>query len=226
MDPSSEIGVVAVRVSRLDADGTPDFNNAIGAFMLCGGLSSFEYDFDNDEGEDVFVKDAGGLACVNFKRQDIMKRVTFTLTLCRSDVRLEEILLGANAEILTELGDPAGIVYKAASACGTPIVNNGVAIELWSERIDCNAPDADFPYARYVMPRAYLTPAAGTLDESVREHQYVGYGVVNNNFDDGPFGDLDQLVGVTNWPIGKVFDTAVPTCPVPIGYIPTPSPVS
>lgn len=226
MDPSSEIGAVAVRVALLDADGTPDFNNPVGGFVLCGGISSLEYDYEVQEGAEVYQEDAGGNSCVNFKRDDRIKRVTFTLTLCRSDVRAEAMMLGNLASVVTAGPNAIGIVHKAGTGCGTPTPRNGVSIELWNERIDCNEPDADYPYNRYVLPRAYLRPGAATLDANPKAAVFTGYSVVNNNWGDGPFGDLDQASGITNWPIGKFFDVQTPVCVDPLTYINIPGSAS
>ena len=42
--PSSIIGANAVRVAKLVANGTPDFNNTLGGFVMCGGISTFQHD--------------------------------------------------------------------------------------------------------------------------------------------------------------------------------------
>lgn len=226
MDPSSEIGGVAVRVAKLAADGTPDFNNPLGGFVLCGGISSLDYDFDVQEGDEIYTPDASGNSCVNIKRDDRIKRITFTLTLCRTDVRMENIMLGALSSLVTAGQNNIGLVYKAGTGCGTPVIRNGVSIELWNERWDCNVPDAQYPYNRYVIPRAYVRPGSGTLDNDTKEQVYEGFGIVNNNWGDGPFGDLDQAVGQTNWPIGKFMDVQVPLCPSPVTYVGIPGSAS
>lgn len=225
MGPSSIIGANAVRISRLDADGTPDFDNPIGAFALCGGISTFEHDYEIEEGADIFTEDAGGNACVIRKRQDRVKRVTFTLTMCKSDYRLDEILGVATSVIETPGLNVVGRVVHAAQGCGTVDAGNGVAIELWSEQWDCDVAAAA-PYMRSVIPRAYLRPAGYTRENGVALPQYVGFGISNNNFGDGPFGDLDLLTGETGWVYAELDDDALPTCPDPIGYIPTPSSAS
>lgn len=224
--PSTIIGANAVRVSRLQADGTPDFNNAIGALAFCGGISTFEHDFEIEAGADLFERDAAGNACVIRKRADDVKRVTFTLTMCRSDYRLDEILGVATSVIQTPGLNVVGRAFQAAQGCGTPVVRNGVAIELWSEQWDCNTALAAAPYMRTVIPRAFLTPAGFTRQNGISLPVYKGYGQVNNNFGDGPFGDLDLLASLTNWVMADLDAAALPTCVSPVAYVPTPSSAS
>lgn len=227
MDPSSEISAVAVRVATLTSTGAPDFGNALGGFALCGGISSLEYDYEVQEGAEVYEEDADGNSCVNLKRDDRIKRVTFTLTLCRSDIRMEALLLGNMASIVAAGQAGIGIVHKAGTGCGTGSTpRTGVSIELWNRRVDCSDYDTQYPYNRYVIPRAFVRPGAGTLDANPKAQVFEGYGIVNNNWGDGPFGDLDQAVGITNWPIGKFFDVQTPVCPATVTYVGIPGSAS
>lgn len=224
--PASPIGVEAVRVARLDADGSPDFDNPTGGFMMCGGVSTFQFDFEVEAGADIFEKDASGAACVVRKRQDLVKRVTFTLTMCKDDYRLSEILLGSGAEAITDGSDVVGIAYQSAQGCGNPDVFNGVSIELWSRQWDCDVPLANAPFRRYVLPRAYLTPQGYTLQDGVSNPTYGGFSVPNDLWGDGPFGDADILNSTTGYPLAMIDNDVVPDCPTPIGYINVPGSAS
>lgn len=221
--PASLLSVLAVRVARLDADGTPDFDNPEGGFMLCGGISTFQFDFEKETGADIFEKDASGAACVIRKRQDLVKRVTFTLTLCKDDYRLSEIL--GVSTVVTDGDEIVGRVYHTGAGCTNPDVNSGCTIELWHERWDCDVP-ADTPYMRTILPRAFLTPTGWTFQDGVSLPVYEGYSVPNNNFGDGPFGDLDILSSEEGWPMIHLNNDVVPDCPSPIGYINVPGSAS
>lgn len=219
----SIIGACAIRVSRLDADGTPDFDNPTGAFALCGGITKFEHDFDTEKGKEIFEEDACGNACVIRKRPDRTKRATFKLTLCKPDYRFDEILGVAVA--LTSAGDVVGKAVQAAQGCGGVTFGNGVALELWSEGWDCDSA-ADPAYVRAVLPQCFFTPNGYTRENGVSLPVYEGFSQVNDNFGDGPFGDLDELVGVPNWVYAELDDDALPTCPDPLDYIPVPGSAS
>ena len=224
--PSSFIGVEAIRVSRLDPDGTPDFNNPTGAFMMCGGVSSFQYDWETNTGQDLYVEDARGEPCVIRKKEDKLKRLTFTLTLCRDDYRLSEILGDGDVDTIVDGSTVVGRAFNIAASCGTSTRKTGVAIELWSEQFDCDEPLADAPYVRTVLARAYLTPAGHTRENGVAAPVYSGYAVPNSNFGDGPFGDLDLLSGVTGWAMVDIDNDVVPNCATPLGYINIPGSAS
>ena len=220
----SIVGVNAVRVSRLLADGTPDYSNPVGAFLVCGGVSTFEHDFETEEGSSIFERDAAGNACANRKRTDDIKYTTFTLTMCRDDPRLTEILLAGDAALLTDLGNyPTGRGIRPASGCGTATTKVGVLIELWSELLDCDAPAEPYPYLRAVLPRAYLTPAGYTREDGLSLPVYNGYAEVNPNVDNGPFDDFDLSEDLSEFCYFDFGDDALPTCTAPLDYVALPA---
>lgn len=217
--PASIIGVNAIRIARLAANGTPDFNNATGGFMLCGGVSTFAHEFDIQDGADMYVEDAAGNPCVIRKKPDKLKRVTFTLTLCRDDYRLSEILCSPQVATIPDGAVIAGRAFKTAQGCGSIVAYNGVSIELWSEQWDCNDALAAKPYMRTVLARAYVVPSGFTRENGVSMPVYKGFSVPNANYGDGPFGDLDLISAITGWAMIDIDNDVVPSCPSPIGYI-------
>jgi hypothetical protein len=222
--PSSIIGVQAFRVAKLDADGTPDFDNPLGGFMMCGGTSTFEHDFEVEEGADIFEEDAAGNACVTRKKPNRTKYCTFTLTVCRNDYRLNEVFgIGANVTIGQVV---VGSAVKTNSGCAGVAVPNGVSLELWSEQWDCDVPKVDQPYQRVILPRCYLSPSGFTRENGVSLPKYTGFSIANNNWGDGPFGDAEPMAGQTSWCYAELDDVEVPDCPSPIGYINIPGTAS
>lgn len=220
----SIIGANAVRISRCRADGTPDALNSVGAFVVCGGISTFEYDFETESGSSIFQRDAAGNPCVNRKRNDDVKYATFTLTMCRDDWRLTEILLDTGAELLTDGGgDPIGRAIAASAGCGTAEQQNGVIIELWSELYDCDAPADPYPYIRTVLPRCFLTPRGHRREDGLSLPVYVGYAQTNPNIGNGPFDDFDVEGDLTNKTFFEFGDTALPTCASPLDYVAIPA---
>lgn len=215
MAASSIMGCCAVRVSRLNADGSIFYNNPKGQFTLVGGISKLSYDFEVEKGADIFEFDACGQPVVVRKRPDIVKRVTFTLTLAKQDYRFDEIV-GVSQNLLTST-TVTGRALLAAQGCSGVAQPNGVGVELWSEQWDCDSP-ASFPYMRSIMPRAYFTPKGHDRQNGVALPVYEGYGTINNKFHAGPLDDLTSLVGVKDWPWADVDDTALPTVPSPNDY--------
>jgi len=219
----SIIGVNAVRVGRLRTDGTPDYFNATGGFVVCGGVSTFEHDFETEEGSSIFRRDAAGNPCVNRKRPDDVKWTTFTLTLCRDDARLTEILLGGQADLLTDTGgNSTGRGIRPAAGCGTGEQRGAVCLELWSELQDCDQPAEPYPYQRVVLPRCFLSPAGYTREDDVSLPVYSGYSQSNPNIGNGPFNDFFLTEDVGDYCYFDFGDDALPICPAPVGYVPLP----
>lgn len=225
---SSIIGACAVRISRLTADGTPDYANANGSVLLVGGISSFAHDFDIETGDDLVEKDACGNLVVVRKYPDRVKRATFTLTLAKKDYRIDEIL--GVASLIESGGDAVGMAVQAAAGCEPGSQGNGVVIELWSEQFDC-ADFADSPYQRAVLPRAFLVPAGFSRESGVALPVFNGFAQPNGNFADGPWGDLDviQASGIDNWVYAELDDDDVASgvdMPSPFAYVPMPASAS
>ncbi len=220
----SVIGANAVRFSRLTADGTPDFLNAVGGLVVCGGISTFEFDFETEAGSSIFVRDAAGNPCVNRKRRDDVKFTTFTLTMCRTDWRLTEIALEDGAELLTDDQDyPVGVGILTSRGCGEAATGNGVCIELWSELFDCDAPAEPFPYVRTVLPKSFLTPKGHRREDGVSLPVYSGFSVTNANILNGPFDDFDVNGDLTNKAFFEFGDSALPTCDPIFDYVALPA---
>jgi hypothetical protein len=222
--PASIIGAVAVRVARLTANGTPDYNNPQGGFLLCGGISTFEHDFQIQAGKDIFEEDAAGNACVVRKKFDRTKFTTFKLTMCRTDYRLAEILGTSTAVTLS--GTTVGHAVKVLTGCGTQVAPFGVSLELWSEQWDCDAPMVNQPYQRAILPRCYLTPKGYKRENGVSLPVFDGYSTSNPNWGDGPFGDADVLAGITGWCYAEIDEPALPVCQPVINYINIPGAAS
>lgn len=224
MSRATDIGACAWRISRLADDGTPEYNDATGAFVVCGGITAVKHDFEIEAGQKIFVKDSCGAACINVVRDDIEKWVNFEVTLCKDDYRIWEIL--GLADALTSAGEVVGRGHTMAAGCEV-VSRARVALEFWSEQYDCDELVADFPYKRYVFTNAVLTPKGFDHNSDPSLPIFAGKAFNNANFTDGPFGDLDILVANSfAGAFAVVDDTDIPTCPVPLNYVPIPSSAS
>lgn len=216
----SAIGACAWRISREDPDGTPDFGNATGAFVVCGGITKFTHDFEIEGGTKIFQQDSCGAACVNVALDDIVKWVNFEITLCKDDYRIHEIL--GTSDAITDGGDVVGRSVTMAAGCEV-VAKTPVALELWVPQYDCDELDPDFPYQRWVLSRAKLTPAGFDISADPALPVFKGRAYNNANFDDGPFGDLDVLASNNfGGALAIVDETDLPTCPDPLDYVALP----
>lgn len=210
----SQFGACAVRISRLLTNGTPDYNNATGALCISSGINKFKHDFEIEKGKEIFEVDACGTPYVTFKLDDINKWATFELTLGRTDDRLTDILgLG------TRLGPsnaPYGFTVDAGAGC-QPGAQRAVCIEMWRQRRQCGVA-MNPPYKRVVLPFCKLTPQGFDSADSVALPVFSGFSFPNANFLDGPWNDLDELVGNSNFVYAEVLDDDTCAEPSPYNY--------
>lgn len=215
----SQFGACAVRLSRQAADGTPAYGNTSGALCIAGGVNKFSHGFEIESGDEIVEKDACGNPVVVFKLDDKTKWATFELTLAKSDDRLPELLgLG---QLLGPTNAPVGHTIDAAGGCD-PALQSSITLELWRQRKDCQTA-MDPPLKRVVLPGCKLTPQGFDSDASVALPVYSGICQVNGKFGNGPWSDLDELVGKENWVYAEVVDDVFCTQPKPFTYTPIPA---
>lgn len=198
-----QIQACAIRVARLDPSGVP--SPGADNLYVSDALVSLTTSPEIEEGEEFTVKNACGSQCVNFKDCDSYKRWTLALELCTPDPELHELLAGG--AVLT---DGAAVGY------GVPFLGrndcpNGFSIELWAKRIDSSgAQDADYPWAWWVIPRAYLVLGERKFENGPLANAFTGFAIENPNWFDGPNND---------WPVAS--DRALQW--IPTDTIPEPS---
>lgn len=204
--------ICALRVSRLDATGAPDFGNPNGAWCATG-IGSLGYSFEVLTGQDIAETDGcGNLAAVR-KYEDKIKRANLTLEFITTDYRLGEIL--AEQAVFSDGEAIVGSVVQAKLGCGVVTARRGCIIEAWAEQYQCADSNTDAPYRRFVFGKAFMRPTGGTLQTGLNKIRFEGFNQANNNFFDGPFNDLDWLNSVNfpelaNWVEAEVDDAALP----------------
>src|SRR6478735_6176908 len=99
-DNAASVRGVALRATRLTADGSPQAGGANGCdSYMTGGYISFTFTPAYSEGDEIETKNAAGEVCVYFKMPDTLKNVTFSLEICDPDPVLTQMLVGG--DILT-----------------------------------------------------------------------------------------------------------------------------
>lgn len=222
---TSEKGACAWRISRLDASEgyAPMFGSPAAAFAVCGGITTFTHAFEIEEGAKVFQKDSCGAACVNIVEDDIEKWVNGSVTLCKNDDRIWEILGLSDALLEDGTGDIQGRGFTMAAGCADVGRKPRVALELWVAQYDCDELADPWPYKRHIFTKTVFAPQGYDVNENLSAPVFSFKAFNNANFGDGPFGDLDILVD-NSW-VGAyavVDDDALPDCPDPLDYIATP----
>lgn len=182
-DKARSVNGVALRVSRLDADGfiLPGSNTVYTqkAFM------SFQFTPEMEEGEEITEKNADGSICYSSQERSTLKRVTLSLSVCSPDPELEELLLGGT---IFKTGDE--VVGYAAPEAGTVANPDGIAIEAWSRAMNASGkPIAGAGFYHWVFPYGAFAPSGDRVFENgLMANEYEGWAVGNGNFGSGPDG--------------------------------------
>jgi hypothetical protein len=188
--------VCAVRVTRLDATGTPltgvgETNGYIAKAPIEAKMSP-----DNQAGVELTAENGCGTLCGYYKQPDQLKKYNVSLSLCDLDLELIELL--TDNPIVTVGGETVGQTSKRVGACSNNI-RNGVALELWSKKWNsCAPPTGDELYWHWYWPRAYLQTGDQEMKNDFMVIPIEGYLQENPNFGHGgwteaPWPALDPL---------------------------------
>lgn len=182
-DKARSVNGVALRVSRLDADGfiMPGSNTVYTqkAFM------SFQFTPEMEDGEEITEKNADGSICYSSQERSTLKRVTLSLSVCSPDPELEELLLGGT---IFKSGDE--VLGYASPQAGEVANPNGIAIEAWSRAMDASGkPVAGSGFYHWVFPYGAFAPSGDrVMENGLMANEYEGWAVGNENFGTGPDG--------------------------------------
>lgn len=182
-DYAASVLGAAIRVSRLNADGTLA-GGASGSYVQ-NAFIRFSFTPEYETGDEINQKGANGVTCVTFKAPDTLKRVNLEISICNPDPEFEEMIAGG--VILTDAGKAVGY---GAPLVGEDANPNGVAVEVWSQAIAGGKRAGTNPYWRWVIPYASLRPTGDRVVENgLMANVYSGFGLGNTGFGTGPTDD-------------------------------------
>lgn len=182
-DYASSIAGVAIRVSRLNADGT--IATGDNASYVMESFISVSFTPEYEEGDEFVQKDANGRVCVSYKAPDTLKRVTLEVAICNPDPEFTEITSGGS--ILSDDGDVS--IGYAAPEIGVDATPNGVALEVWSRAIKNGKNAPANPYWHWIFPYVVLRPSGDrVIENGLLANTFEGWGVGNEGFGSGPDG--------------------------------------
>lgn len=177
-----QIQACAMRVAKLDPISgvpLPGAENLI----VSSALSELTYTTTYQSGTDVFEMNACGDACVDYKSNDIKRRLEVQLTICTHDPYLMAFLSGGDTLV------DGGATGWASAEVGR-IPDSPISIELWAKRINDGDLDPDFPYAWWVFPKIKnLQEAQNKFGNASKMPAFSGQGYENLNWFDGPTND-------------------------------------
>lgn len=180
-DYAASVQGVALRVTRLNADGTfADTSISTSKFIRLSFTPEYE------DGEEIIEKAADGTICVTFRSPDTLKRVNLEVAICDPDPDITG-LLGGGLVLAGGVGE--GNLGWASPQVGEDPAGNGVAIEVWSRAIIDGKPAASNAYFQWIFPYA-VTRQSGdrVIENGLLANTFEGWGVGNAAFADGPDG--------------------------------------
>jgi hypothetical protein len=217
-DHAASVRGVALRVSRLDADGKPAVGTDCDSYVSTGFIS-FTFTPEYSEGDEVEIKNAAGEVCVYYKMPDSLKNMTLGLELCDPDPVLTQLLVGgvvlssvASGDACTppgaEAGDAVAVGY-ASEKQGVEANPYGVAIEVWATAVVNGKSAPGCPYWHYLIPYAKMKLDGDRVVENGNlATVFAGTGGGNAAFGSGPNMNLDDVDPV---PPQNAFDWDFPT---------------
>lgn len=179
-DYAASIAGAAIRVTRLNADGTL-VTSASASYVMTSFISvSFTPEYE--EGDEFTQKDANGSVCVTYKSPDTLKRVTLEVAICNPDPEFTELVSGG--QILSTGGTTMGWAAPEAGVDANP---EGVALEVWSRAIQSGKNAPANPYFHWVFPYAMLRPSGDrVIEQGIMANTYEGWALGNSGFAEGP----------------------------------------
>lgn len=179
-DYASSIAGAAIRVTRLNADGT--LVTGASASYLMTAFISVSFTPEYEEGEEFTQKTASGGVCVSYKAPDTLKRVTLEVAVCNPDPEFTQLVSGG--QILATAGNTLGYASPLAGVDANP---NGVALEVWSKAIAGGKSAAVNPYFKWLFPYASLRPSGDrVIEQGIMANTFEGFGLGNSGFGTGP----------------------------------------
>ncbi|MBB3665907.1 hypothetical protein FB384_004866, partial [Prauserella sediminis] len=120
----SYIGARVIRVTRLDSCGRPVYGPR--SQVVTKGFTTAEIDWETEDGEDYTTKAADGTACITGQGPSIIKWSTASITFCRVDPELLQIMNPTWHQLRDYHGRASGVEI------GQDLSDSvGFALEMW-----------------------------------------------------------------------------------------------
>lgn len=223
-DHAASVQGVALRVTRLNADGTP-VEGPTGSFVT-DAFMKFGFTPEYTKGQEVEEKGANGNVCIYYQAADVLKRVTMTLDICDPSPELHQMIIGGDL-LLPDVGTDA--VGYASPELGIDSNPDGVAVEVWSRAIVAGRPASVNPFWRWVFPYAKLYLSGDrTLENGAMANSFQGWGVGNVQYAPGGGADWPyqtdrayQYARAATAPVGINGYVTVPAIGAPVSEVQT-----
>jgi hypothetical protein len=178
LDKTSSVQGIAMRVTRLNADGTA-VTGLKGAYVMNRFISmSFKSVYSG--GTKIEQQLANGNFAVTYQTSDVFQHIEATIMIAGPDPEFNEIALGGTV-LLDTAGSTVGWQPTATGQIDQP---NGCALEVWSYAISGGRQAVNLPYYHWMFPRLFLHPSTGDkkLENAVLGWDCDGWGNANPAF--------------------------------------------
>jgi hypothetical protein len=175
-DNASAVAGMAIRLTRLAADGSPVVGAS--ASYVTKKFVSLGFTPEYETGDEFTTKAADGTVCASWKAPDTLKRVTLSIALCDPDPEFTEMIAGGT--LLSSGGKSVGWKSPLVGVDATP---NGVGIEVWAIANVGGRQAAVNPYWHFVFPYAQMHSAGErAIQNDLLATSFEGWAVGNANF--------------------------------------------
>lgn len=213
--------VVAIRASRIEADGSRICPSIDGSAAMTGGVISFSATLRIDTGQTDLQRDGDGNVCNTRTSADVVTGIDLTVEICKFDWEMLETLTGGVLDIVG--GQTNGWEYPLA-ADTPPHTEFHAWARTWDGAGQAAAAQA---YTHLGYFNTTWTPPTINLQENALTLPLTGKGAENSNISIGSFNDIPpEFVGA----VGGAWWAAaadLPDDPNPdglsCGYIDTPA---
>jgi hypothetical protein len=128
-DGASSVQGLALRVGRLNSDGTPEIGACTG--YVTSKFMMFSIEPEYEDGEEISEPAADGTLCTYFQARNQLKRVNVKVSICGPEPELYEILGGG--DVLYDTPDGPYTITNAARASNVATITlsaNPVGVEI------------------------------------------------------------------------------------------------
>lgn len=203
-DNASAVAGMAIRLTRLDASGSPVVGAS--ASYVTKKFVSLGFTPEYETGDEFTTKAADGTVCASWKAPDTLKRVTLSIALCDPDPEFTEMIAGGT--LLSAAGNSVGWKAPLVGVDATP---NGVAIEVWSIANVGGRQASVNPYWHFVFPYAQMHMAGErAIQNDLMATSFEGWAVGNPSFGDGPAAPLWPFINGAESPVAYARTTSIP----------------
>lgn len=205
-DNASSVAGVAIRLTKLNADGT--LKTGPSGSYVSKKFVSLSFTPEYETGDEFTTKAADGSVAASWKAPDTLKRVTLSIAIADPDPEFSQMIAGGTLLLGTgaDAGKTMGWKMPLVGVDATP---DGVAIEVWSIANVGGRQAAVNPNWHFIFPYAQMHAAGErAIQNDLLATAFEGWAVGNVGFGDGPAAPLWPFAADS--PVAMARTTGVP----------------